>query len=260
LELNENEIFVHVFFVDIVKLSDPKLGTTEEQTKKIEVLTKFIEQTKAYRNAKDDILINNTGDGAAICFKKNIRAPLELAIELHQKLRRYNLNKKSRDKIHIKIGINSGTVLIHKGIGNPQAFWGRGAINARRIMDIANSDNILLDSGIAKELKNLSNKYNKITHYVGNVTIKHEAEELQIYSAYSKNFGNKKHPNLVTDKIKEITVKEYGNLILNPLNKKQYEKQSSSDRLLRKQFAVLRWKQRKLKQRKMMKNKRRVTK
>lgn len=214
-----NEIYVHVFFVDIVALSDPKLGSTEEQTKKIETLFLYIEQTNAYKNSqKRDLLISRTGDGAVICFKKNVRGPLELAIELHQKLRRYNSNKRPEKRVNVRIGINSGTVRLHKGLSVSPGFWGRGTINARRIMDIAKPNNILLDSGIAKELDNLSSRYKKIIHYVGKATIKHEAEKLEIYSAHGKNFGSKIFPDLTDKQTIQTLNNEYGGLTLDILD------------------------------------------
>lgn len=250
MKTDRNEIYVHVFFVDIVKLSDPKLGDTIDQTKKIEIMSRFIEQTKIFKNSKDDILINNTGDGAVICFKDNLRGPYELAIQLHQKLQTYNRDKKPKNRIQVRIGINSGIVMVHKGIGNPKSFWGRGIINAARIMGFAGPKDILIESGIAKELKNLSKQYDKEIQFAGTKKIKHDAEELEIYYAHGTNFGNRNKPKLGT--IEKISPKkEYRNVVLDFIKKSAYTKRD----LVQKKRKVMLDQKKSNKTKKMKKNK-----
>ena len=180
------------FFIDIVGLSSPLLSV-RKQIEKIEVLNNFILTCDAFKKNYERKILP-TGDGMAIGFTFNPEAPIELSIQLHIKLNKYNENKNEESSIGTRIGIASGPVFIVNDINNNQNIWGPGIIFARRIMDIGDDKHILIDSGLAESLITLDDKYTNFLHYIGDYSIKH-GKLIRLYSAYDgKNFGNQDIP------------------------------------------------------------------
>ena len=129
-----------------------------------------------------------------IGFLLNPQLPLELAIELHKKLRLYNENKDSPDeRIGVRIGLSSGPVFAVNDIKNTQNFWGPGIILARRVMDIGDNWHILIAAVLAEKLIPLRPEFKKIIKCVGAYQIKH-GQDLMLYSVYSNDFGNPETP------------------------------------------------------------------
>jgi len=220
---NNDESFVHVFFVDVVSLSNRDLGSTESQRKKLEVLFKFITNSRILKKTLDSVIMNHTGDGVAICFRDTPRLPLELAIDLHKKLGKYNQGKMKNEKIRVRIGINSGLISKMKGVSDRENYWGRGLNLAQRIMNLGNANHILISAVTATELIEVSEKYDKNMHYIGDVKIKH-GETVPVYSAHGEGFGNKTKPHLLKQQIVQ-DIEESGRLILEGLKKHEINPQ-----------------------------------
>jgi len=180
------------FYIDIVGLSNPLLSVIK-QREKIEDLFGIIKSCEAFRS--EDMKIHlPTGDGMVIGFLLNPQLPLELAIELHKKLRLYNENKDSPDeRIGVRIGLSSGPVFAVNDIKNTQNFWGPGIILARRVMDIGDNWHILIAAVLAEKLIPLRPEFKKIIKCVGAYQIKH-GQDLMLYSVYSNDFGNPETP------------------------------------------------------------------
>lgn len=194
---------LHWFFIDIVSSADPNLSV-KSQARKINALNELIKRTDTFKKENLDYLnIFPTGDGMAIGFTDSTEKPLRLAIELHKALRKFNDNQNKRDRINIRIGINSGPVYFMKGIKG-EIFWGPGLIIAKRVMDLCGSNNIFASEGIAKDLRSLSEENKATMRPIGQFEIKHG--KLGVYNIFSKDFGNKKIP---TDrKIRKIKKKD----------------------------------------------------
>ena len=185
-------INANFFFIDIVGLSSPILSV-RKQIEKIEFLNNFVISSEIFRKSIDKKVLP-TGDGMAIGFTSNPEAPLELSIQLHNKLKRHNVGKDKESSLAVRIGIATGPVFIVNDANNNQNIWGPGIIFARRVMDIGDDNHILLDGGLAHSLMTLDDKYKEIIHYVGDYQIKH-GQIIKLYSAYQENiFGNKENP------------------------------------------------------------------
>lgn len=184
----------HWFFTDIIASSDPGV-TTNEQARKIIALNKLIEEIEVFSQRNPSLtLILPTGDGMAIGFKDSAEKPMLLAIQLHKLLQRYNSQKSNnRDRISIRIGLDTGPVYMIKDLTGNDNVWGPGIITARRVMDLATEMNILASARIANDIKSLRPEYRKILHAIGDYSIKHN-ETLLIYNVYGEGFGNKKTP------------------------------------------------------------------
>ena len=191
----EIEVY-HWFFIDIVASADPDIPV-ENQIKKIEDLNTIIHKTAIYKNNKNELAILPTGDGAAIGFPKNPENPLLLAIQLHKLLYNYNKKRHDKNKISVRIGIESGLIRSIRDFLGRDAFWGPGIILAKRVMDIGDGGHILTSEDYAK-LRNINSKYKKLFRYCGVYPTRHE--RIPIYNIYGNRFGNKKTPDL-TEKI-----------------------------------------------------------
>ena len=198
IKTNLNLIHANFFFVDIVGLSNPKMST-KTQTKKIEVLNQCIQECNIYKQTpKDMILTLPSGDGMALGFLQGIGHPIQLAIELHNKLAQYNKARIPSEIVQVRIGLHSGNCFVVNDIDGNKNIWGPGIILARRVMDLGDAGHVLLSPTLAEDLRQISDKYMKIVHPVGDeFAIKH-GQTLQIYSAYGDGFGNSLVPTRLT--------------------------------------------------------------
>jgi hypothetical protein len=182
---------LHWFFIDIVSSSDPNLPV-KSQARKIYALNELILRTDTFKKEKLEYLdILTTGDGMAVGFSDSPEKPLRLAIELHKALRKFNSTQKEKDKIIIRIGIDTGPVYFMKGIKG-EIFWGPGLIMAKRVMDLCGPNQIFASERIAKDLRSLSEENKATMHPIGEYEIKYG--KLAIYNIFSKEFGNKAIP------------------------------------------------------------------
>jgi hypothetical protein len=192
-ETPDDLIYAAFFFVDIVGLSNPILSTETQRTK-IKILNETIYDCKAFfESSKEDIFILPTGDGMLIGFQNGLEQPLKLAIEFHEKLSNYHNKVTGLEKIETRIGCNIGYVFVVKDIFENINLWGPGAILARRVMDMGDTNHILVSDELANDLIELSQNYKKILHPLQNFGIKHD-EDLLVYSAFGDTFGNSTTP------------------------------------------------------------------
>lgn len=192
--LQPGVVNANFFFIDIVGLSDPLLSV-ESQIRKIGDLNTLIGSCDAFSKVPNDAkIILPTGDGMAIGFLLNPELPLQLSIQLHQKLRAFNSKQPADRRLGVRIGLSSGPVFVVRDINNNQNVWGPGIILARRVMDLGDDGHILLADNIADSLRNLKDEYRGIIKLVTtDHKIKHGAQ-VGLYSAYSQDFGNPAKP------------------------------------------------------------------
>lgn len=201
-------IHAHFFFVDIVGLSDPTMST-KTQIKKIQVLNRCISETEVFESTpKDSVLTLPTGDGMCLGFLQGPELPLHLAVQLQEKLTKYNTGKIPSETVRARIGLHSGNCFVVKDIRGQDNVWGPGIILARRVMDFGDDNHILMSPRLAEDLRELSDEYRKIIKPVHDFTIKH-GQTILVYSAYGDGFGNAKHPSKG-----EATRSKYGEELL----------------------------------------------
>lgn len=197
--LQPGVVTANFFFIDIVGLSDPHLSV-EKQIRKIEQLNTLIGSCDAYSKEPNDKKITlPTGDGMVIGYLVNPELPLQLSIQLHQKLRAFNAKQPADKSIGVRIGLSSGPVFVVTDINNNQNVWGPGIILARRVMDLGDDGHILLADNIAETLRNLKDEYlSTIKLLTSEYRVKH-GEQLKLYSAYSQDFGNPAKPTKISE-------------------------------------------------------------
>lgn len=183
----------HWFFTDIVGSANPTI-LTKDQARKVWALNELVGRTETFRNrnVKSDVMAI-TGDGMVIGFNDSPEKPLRLAIELHKIISKYNQIQKGKDKLNIRIGIDTGPVYFVKDLTGKDNFWGPGIIMSRRVMDLARPMQILASSRIAEDMRKLSPENKSMVRYIGEYKIKH-GEKLSIFNIYGDGWGNKLAP------------------------------------------------------------------
>lgn len=185
------------FFTDIVALSDTSIANGD-QAGKIIGLNKLIQKTDTFRNREQrPTIILPTGDGYAIGFRDNAEKPLMLAIELHGAIAEYNNDKSAKNRLDIRIGLDTGQVYQIEDLLGNRNVWGSGIVHARRIMDLGGARSILASDRFANDVRKLNPEFKKIMHIVGNYPIKH-GENIRLYNVYGSihgvEVGTKKKP------------------------------------------------------------------
>jgi class 3 adenylate cyclase len=194
---------LHWFFCDVVGASNPNLSV-KTQARKIIALNAFIQKTTTFQERdENNSVVQPTGDGMAIGFGDSPEKPLRLAIELSKLINNYNKTRSEKEKIYLRIGLDSGPVYFIQDVLGNESFWGYGIIMARRVMDLCGPNQIFASPRIGDDIKKLSPEYNPIMHKVGKYSIKH-GQEISIYNVFGKNFGNKIVPK--KDKIPPISL------------------------------------------------------
>lgn len=183
----------HWFFSDIVAGSNP-LIPTKSQVEKIAALNSLILQTQTFKERNESsTIILPTGDGQAIGFGDNPEKPLSLAIELHKTLSGYNKTKRGKEKLLLRIGLESGPVYFVKDLEGKDNVWGPGIMLTRHVMDMCGDTQIFVGGRMAEELVKQS-KYKDMLHLVKNYETKY-GESVTLYNVYGEGFGNKSPPS-----------------------------------------------------------------
>lgn len=178
------------FFSDIVAGSNPRIPT-KAQVSKIIALNELILRTHVFQKRDpDSTIILPTGDGQAIGFADDPIKPLELAIELDKLLKVYNKPKRGKEKLLLRIGIESGPVYFVTDLNGKENVWGPGIMLTRSIMDLAGDEQIYVGNKIAEEIVKTHPDYKDVFHHVSAYTTKY-GEKITLYNAYGEGFGNK---------------------------------------------------------------------
>ncbi len=180
------------FFIDVVGLSDPSLSV-KRQIEKIHILNNLISSCSSFKQERCKKVLP-TGDGMAIGFTTDPKLPLELSIELQNKLKAYNSSIERGLTVKVRIGIGSGHVFLVNDLNDNQNLWGPGIILARRVMDLGDDGHILLEGELTNTLLIIDDKYREWIHYVGDYKIKHN-QIIKVYSLYNDKIGNSNIPS-----------------------------------------------------------------
>jgi hypothetical protein len=113
---------------------------------------------------------------------------------VHKGIVRYNKVRPEKDRVYLRIGLDTGPVYIIKDLNGNENVWGPGIIMARRVMDLADKMNILASARFANDVKMLRPEYKDILHPIGDYQIKH-GDTILIYNVYGDGFGSKKQPS-----------------------------------------------------------------
>jgi hypothetical protein len=182
-------------YTDVVNSSNIKIPE-EIQVCKIMNLQRWtlqflMNQERVNEVTKIKKYFNSTGDGMFVVFNdRELFEPINLAINLHKNIDKYNKYKSSENSIALRTGISFGSHptffdMTHDKI----APWGYNSILARRIMDLCTPNQILLSKSVRDTLleKVLPSENIRLYDYIYKkdiFPIKHDKQGELVYSFF----------------------------------------------------------------------------
>jgi class 3 adenylate cyclase len=123
---------------------------------------------------KNERIIVDTGDGAALCFLGDPEEALFAALNLRERL--VGEAGSDRESFAVRIGINLGPVKVVKSLSGHQNPLGDGINNAQRVMSFAEPNQILVSRSFYDVIACLSQEYAQLFHFLGMRKDKHVKE------------------------------------------------------------------------------------
>ena len=174
----------YVLFMDIVAYS---LLHMDVQQQLLNDLQDAVRNSPAFARAhtQDQLIRLPTGDGMALVFFGDPEAPLRCALDVARILH-------DRHDIKLRMGIHTGPVYRIADINANQNVAGGGINIAQRVMDYGDARHILVSSGAAELLSQVS-AWGRMLHDLGEVEVKHGVR-LHLYNLYDDEVGNLELP------------------------------------------------------------------
>jgi len=164
-----------VLFMDIVDYSSQSVESQMKwKTRFNGYLAEAIQDTP-----KDERVILDTGDGAAVCFLGSPEPAMFAALHLSQ-----SFTKDAREQpqgLRVRIGVNLGPVKLVKDINGSLNAIGDGINAGQRVMSFAQANQILVSQSFFEVVSRLSDDYKALFKLRGVETDKHVREHT-VYS------------------------------------------------------------------------------
>jgi class 3 adenylate cyclase len=136
-------------------------------------------------HARDDYILLDRGDGAAVCFLVEPETALYFALDLRDAVRAQD---DSSVPYEIRIGINLGPIKIVLDVNGDKTTLGEGINCAARIMDFAGAGQIFVSRSFYEVIGCLSQEYAELFSYLGKKADKH-VREFDVYEVAPARCG-----------------------------------------------------------------------
>ena len=174
----------HVLAMDIVGYSQLLIHEQSDLLKRLNDIVRETEQFRA-ADAEGKLIRLPTGDGMALVFFSDPKAPIECATEIAAALR-HHLD------IQLRMGIHSGPVNEVLDVNERANVAGAGIDIAQRVMDCGDAGHILLSKRVADDLAPYS-RWNAYLHDLGECEVKH-GRKVSLVNFYNTEIGNSETP------------------------------------------------------------------
>src|SRR5437762_11313597 len=180
----------HVSFIDIVGYSKLLIN---EQSEQIQTLKESVRATEQFRlaEAEGKLLRLPTGDGGALVFRTNVKAPALCALEITRELQKHP-GSKEKPQLRLRMGIHSGPVNEVTDLNEQANVAGAGINIAQRVMDCGDAGHILVSKRVADDLEHYS-QWRSLLHELGECEVKHGLR-ISILNLYNADTGNPEVP------------------------------------------------------------------
>jgi len=162
-----------VVFLDVVSFTKhhmkDQLAIKAHLDKQIRLLLK--------NHAKEDYILLDRGDGAAVCFLVEPETALYFALNLRDAVRAL---ENCPVAYEIRIGINLGPIKIILDVNGDKTTLGEGINCAARVMDFAGEGQIYVSRSFYEVIGCLSQEYAELFSYLGKRADKH-VREFELY-------------------------------------------------------------------------------
>jgi len=129
------------------------------------------------QHSRDDYILLDRGDGAAVCFLLDPESALYFALNLRDAVRAQD---GSSVPYNIRTGINLGPIKIVLDVNGDKTTLGEGINCAARIMDFAGAGQIYVSRSFYEVVGCLSQEYAELFSYLGKRADKH-VREFEVY-------------------------------------------------------------------------------
>lgn len=126
---------------------------------------------------RDEFILLDRGDGAAVCFLLEPETALYFALDLRDAVR---AQEDSSVRYEIRTGINLGPIKIIRDVKGEKTTLGDGINCAARIMDFAGAGQILVSRSFYEVVGCLGQEYAELFSYLGKRADKH-IREFEVY-------------------------------------------------------------------------------
>ena len=143
----------HTLFMDFVGYSRLPAGAQAQIQQTLHSLA-FATTPMQKPRGREDLIVKRTGDGMAMIFFDDLEAPLRIALELDERIKRQQ--SALREQIggvtfRVRMGVHSGPVIVLEENGELDVA-GEGVNVAQRVMDAGDSEHILISDVVAQAL------------------------------------------------------------------------------------------------------------
>jgi adenylate cyclase len=176
----------HVLFIDAVGYSKLLI---DDQRAFQEQLNQIVRNTAQFRAAEaaGKLVRLPVGDGMALVFFNDPKAPIECATEIATAL-------KNHPHIQLRMGIHSGPINEVLDVNERTNVAGAGIDIAQRVMDCGDAGHILLSKRVADDLAPYS-RWNPHLHELGECGVKH-GRTISLVNFYTDEVGNSQTPQI----------------------------------------------------------------
>jgi Adenylate and Guanylate cyclase catalytic domain len=166
-----------IVFLDIIDYSEKSVS------QQIEVKNQFNSLINQSLNgvAKNERIILDTGDGAAIAHIDSPEDALFVSLSIRDEILKNNIH--SAMPLYVRFGINLGPVRVVTDINGQPNIIGDGINVAQRIMSFAKPNQILASRSYFEVTSRLTEEISQVFEYVGIKNDKH-AREHEVYSVH----------------------------------------------------------------------------
>jgi TolB-like protein/tetratricopeptide (TPR) repeat protein len=194
----------HVLTMDVVEYSTLLIT---EQTRLMAELTSLVKNTERFRraDAEGKLVRIPTGDGMALVFFDDPKAPIECAMEIAAAL-------KSHPEIRLRMGIHSGPVNTVVDVSDRANVAGAGIDIAQRVLDCGDAGHILLSKRVAEDLAPYP-RWSPHLHELGECEVKH-GRKVSLVNFYTPELGNPARPKKWVSDAAERSISPSSNLLL----------------------------------------------
>jgi len=130
--------------------------------RKLKLVNKIIRDSKtAVMTRGQESIRLPTGNGMVLGFPGSPELPLQLAVEIHERLKKHNARGPRSRALNVRIGLHFGGVLVVKDLSGGSSFFGPGMPIAYRISRLGRANQILASNTLIENLIKLNSEYSK---------------------------------------------------------------------------------------------------
>ena len=203
---------VSVLFLDIVGYS--KVPVDEQVSIKLN-FTDIVANSLDSLNKQDCIRLD-TGNGCAICYLGDPEKLFQIGINL--KCIFFEKHVTKTDYYQVRLGLNLGPVKVVEGVNDDRNCLGAGINDAQRVMDFADSNQLLVSKTYFDVINNMSASYASQLINLGTRADKHnKAHEVYQHNESLENTRLRSAPNAsgfqIDNDVEQRITREYAKFV-----------------------------------------------